>query len=138
MQYGYTSCCGKEVVRTCRLAEYEQDPSYRCPECGAPVERVLSAPSMLHGTREFQSFKSPVDGSIITCERSLREHNARNNVVNVHDGYDEKAVQAMTKKNYQAPIDAERSKDLGADLRESIKKLNDGYTPTPAHEGEEL
>lgn len=33
-------------------------------------------------TNSFDAFRSPVDGSVITGDRSLREHNARNNVVN--------------------------------------------------------
>ena len=39
--------------------------------------------SAIHG--DIQSFVSPVDGSVISDRRQLREHNKRNNVVNYHE-----------------------------------------------------
>lgn len=34
---------------------------------------------------DIEPFKSPVDGTIVTGRRSLREHNLRNNVTNAAD-----------------------------------------------------
>ena len=135
MIYVYEGCCSTKqgwVERHCRLAEYEADPSYKCQECGQPLRRVITAPRYLCNTKPFEAFKSSVDGSIITCERDLREHNKRNNVVNLHDGYDEAGVQRMIKKDYQKPLDQERRVDLASDMRESIQKLEEGYKPQPA------
>ena len=39
--------------------------------------------SAIHG--DIESFISPVDGSIISDRKQLREHNKRNNVVNCHE-----------------------------------------------------
>jgi hypothetical protein len=136
MQYEYTECCGQKHVRFCRLAEYENDPSYSCFICGRAVQRVISAPRFLNNTKEFKAFRSPVDGTIVSSEQGLRNHNARNNVVNVHDGYDEKSIIGATKRNYQKELDVERSKDLSQDLKQAIHKVSDGYVPQPAQQGE--
>lgn len=137
MIYTYEGCCTKKVhERVCRLAQYEADPTFRCPDCGRLLVRKLTAPSVLANTRAFEAFKSTVDGSIITCQRELREHNKRNNVVNLHDGYDSKAVENFTKRDYQKPLDEERRKDLNKDMELAVQKLQEGYTPQPAHEGE--
>lgn len=138
MIYPYESCCGKVRERVCRLAEYEADPSWYCSDCGQQLKRVITAPRALNNTREFVPFISPVDRTLITSQRALREHNKRNNVVNLHDGYDDKAVQNMTKVDYQKPLDAERRVDLASDMRQAVQKLEEGYKPTPAQEGEEL
>ena len=39
--------------------------------------------SAIHG--DIQPFVSPVDGTVISDRRQLREHNKRNNVVNTHE-----------------------------------------------------
>lgn len=139
MIYTYEGCCGAHLVeRTCRLAEYEQSPGYSCPNCGRPLRRVLTAPRVLLHTTPFESFVSPVDGSIVHSRRELAEHNKRNNVVNTHDGYDEKAILNMVNKDFQKPLDEERRSDLADDMRKAVQKLEEGYTPTPANEGDEL
>ena len=98
--------------------------------------RVLTAPSMLLPTKPFEPFKSPVDGSLVSSRRELQEHNKRNNVVNTHDGYDEKAILGWTNKDLQKPLDEERKKDLKDDMQKAITKLEEGYTPHPAREDE--
>lgn len=138
MIYPYEGCCSHPggIDRVCRLAEYEADESYSCPECGRSLRRIITAPACLTGTREFQSFKSTVDGTIISCERELREHNKRNGVMNLHDGYDEKALMNMTKQDHRAPLDKERSADLSKDMLEAVSKLEQGYKPQPASQGD--
>jgi hypothetical protein len=89
-------------------------------------------------TSAFESFRSTVDGSLINSRRELAEHNRRNNVVNLHDGYDEAAVQAMTKKDYQKPLDDERGKDLHKDIEKAVAQCSDGYKPQTAHEDSSL
>lgn len=107
-----------------------------CSICGLPLDRRISAPICLNNTREFKAFRSPVDGSIISSSSGLRNHNARNNVVNVHDGYSEQSIIGATKRNFQKELDVERAKDLSQDLKQAIHKVSDGYTPQPAQQGE--
>lgn len=137
MIYPYEGCCSNPngVDRHCRLSEYEADESYCCPECGRSLRRVITAPRYLNNTSEFKAFKSPVDGSIVSTQQSLREHNKRNGVTNIHDGYDEKALMAATKRNYQKELDKERAADLALDMRHAINKCEQGYKPQPAPEG---
>jgi hypothetical protein len=73
----------------------------------------------------FDSFVSPVDGSVIRTSRELKEHNVRNNVVSVADGYDEKRVLAGDYKKTETLSSKERVKDIV----ESVKALNQGYKP---------
>lgn len=138
MIYPYSSCCGKPRERICSLAAYEADPRYFCPDCGQQLTRVITAPRCLNHTSQFEPFISPVDRTLITSRRELAEHNKRNNVVNLHDGYDEAGVRNMTKTDHRAPMEAERRADLADDMRKAVQKLEQGYTPTPASEGDEL
>lgn len=134
MIYVYEDCCGQRHERTCSLASYEADPGYSCPVCGRSLAQVVTAPRLLHKTKPFEAFKSPVDGSIITCDRDLREHNKRNGVVNVHDGYDDKAVKGMVNRDFQKPLDEERRSDLVSDMREAVVKLEQGHKPQTVSE----
>ena len=137
MWYVYEGCCGETLhERRCRLAHYEADPTFACPTCGKRLKQVITAPRFLNNTTEFKAFRSPVDGSIITTERGLRDHNARNGVMNVHEGYSEKTYMEMTKQDFQKPLDQERKKDLLADIKESITMTEQGYKPQPASEGD--
>ncbi len=45
--------------------------------------RLQSAGASIHG--DITPFVSPVDGSVITDRKQLREHNKRNNVVNADE-----------------------------------------------------
>jgi predicted nucleic acid-binding Zn ribbon protein len=126
--------CNRGLERICSLASYVADEGYLCPHCGAQTKQIICAPIVLGKSGEFQAFKSVVDGSLISSRRDLAEHNKRNNVVNLHDGYDEAAVQKMTKKDYQKPLDEERAKDLNKDIEKAIAQCTDGYMPQLARE----
>jgi predicted nucleic acid-binding Zn ribbon protein len=133
----YAYCCDhcdREVERICPLAVYEANSAYDCPYCGGPTRQIICAPVVLAKSGEFQAFHSSVDGSLISSRRDLAEHNKRNNVVNLHDGYDEAGVQNMTKKDYQKPLDEERAKDLNKDIEKAIAQCTDGYKPQIARE----
>jgi hypothetical protein len=56
------------------------DGTSRFDEVGKQTPRVLGG---IHG--DIESFVSPVDGSVISDRKQLREHNKRNNVVNSHE-----------------------------------------------------
>ena len=66
----------------------------------------------------------------------MKPHNKRNNVVNTHDGYDEKAILNWTNQDYQKPLDEERRADLKEDLKKAVTKLEEGYVPHPPSENE--
>lgn len=135
MVYVYEGCCGKaSLERVCSYGAYCADPSFLCPQCGRQLQQVLTCPRLI-STKAFEPFKSPVDGSIIATQHDLAEHNKRNNVVNLHDGYDEAGVQSMTKRDWTPPSDI---KDLKKDMETSIQKLEDGYKPTPREYTEEI
>lgn len=131
MIYAYKGHCSQPQgwERICRLAEYEANPHFYCPECGTPLERHYT-PLQLH-TKGFDAFRSPVDGTVISSQKGLMEHNRRNNVVQLHEGYDEKAVQGFTKKDWTPPSD---TADLKADMAVAVEKLEQGYKPTPETE----
>lgn len=137
MIYPYNGCCGERgFERVCSLAQYESDPTFACPVCGKQLARVITAPRFLNNTKPFEAFISPVDRTVINSQRELREHNKRNNVVNTHDGYDEKTILGLTKKDYQKPLDDERRADLQDDMRQAVQMLDQGYVPAPIPEGE--
>jgi hypothetical protein len=75
--------------------------------------RRHSGGSAIHG--DIQSFVSPVDGSVISDRKQLREHNKRNNVVNLAETEGVKPPQtkddSFEKKRvlYEAITRAERS-----------------------------
>lgn len=100
------------------------------------MTRVITPPRLF--TKKFSPFWSPVDGSFISNSRELSEHNKRNNVVQLHEGYDERAVEAFTKTDWSKEKEKERSGDMHEDMRKSIQKLEEGYTPTPAPEIEDI
>jgi len=139
MIYVYEAHCGRLAwERHCSLAEYENDPTHKCPVCGEYISQILTAPRFITGAKPFRPFRSTVDGTIISSEHALREHNKRNNVVNLHDGYDERAVQGFVHKDWEAERHKENEKEVKADMATAVEKLQDGYTPTPAEYTEEI
>lgn len=75
------------------------------------------------------AFRSPVDGSIINSQRALREHNARNNVVNLHDGYDEATIVAGAFGNKGVANVKPDPKDIAKDIYEAYQRVDNGYKP---------
>lgn len=58
-------------------------------------------------------FRSPVDGSIITNDRALREHNARNNVVDAREFDDAHYAQAAKRRTEVFNgVDRERKREI--------------------------
>lgn len=132
MLYVYSGCCGRtSTERRCRLSEYLADPSYQCPDCGAKLKQWVTSCHIGGGTKPFEAFKSPVDGSVITSKAALAEHNRRNNVVNIHDGYSEKEILGVTKKDIYKEINKDNDKQVKQDVAKSVNMLNNGYVPPP-------
>lgn len=133
----YCDNCTLRLERICSLAMYEASPNMACTKCGKKARRTYTVPRIF-ARAKFEPFKSPVDGTIISSHAELAEHNKRNGVVNLHDGYDEKAIKAFDGRNLTEPTEVERKQDLGTDMKEAIQKLEDGYKPTPAEYTEEI
>ncbi|QQM14871.1 hypothetical protein [Stenotrophomonas phage BUCT555] len=130
----YEKCCERRTY--VRRVRTDSGMYAECPECGQRLRVKIVQQAKLTRTPSFEAFKSPVDGSIITSRRELAEHNRRNDVVNVHDGYDEAGVMGMINKDFQKPLDEERRKDLDKDIATGIQMLNEGYIPPTAPENE--
>ena len=108
-----------------------------CPHCGGTEVRkiILTAPSgFVKG--KFEPFKSQLDGTIITTNRDLEEHNKRNNVRLLGEGYTNEEILAG-KCGQQGPIPLDK-KEIAKDIVESIRKIEAGYKPIIQSEGAEL
>lgn len=109
-----------------------------CPECGSGEVRkiILSAPnSFFKGGVRFEPFKSNLDGSIITSESDLQEHNRRNNVCLLGEGYSNEDILAGRCYEKEKPKD---KKEIAKDIAESIRQVEAGYKPLIENEGAEL
>jgi hypothetical protein len=77
---------------------------------------------------KFDAFRSTVDGSLITGDRALREHNARNGVVNLHEVYgaDAASPDKVARKNtMKTDVDS-----LAREVYEATQQVAAGYKPT--------
>ena len=78
----------------------------------------------IHG--DIQTFVSPVDGTVISDRKQLREHNKRNNVVNYHefDGQEQAKKQKERERLYTGErTNAEVRRDRMA-INETIERLS--------------
>lgn len=106
----------------------------RCGLCQSTARKViLSAPlAFVHG--KFEPFQSMIDGTTITTNRELKEHNARNGVMNLNEIYSEREIQ---EGKMLAPKKVEsQAKDIAKDIQESVAKVKAGYKPTIGTEDE--
>lgn len=115
------------------IAECKDTP--KCESCGGETHKVIETAPVGFVTGKFEPFKSQVDGSVITCQADLREHNIRNNVANLHDGWSEEKILAGEIGEKPKPVD---KKEIAEDIQESIQMVTQGYKPKVAEEGAEL
>lgn len=118
----------KRCIYCQKVSDVSED-AIDCPQCGNTNKLTpwITAPSsFMRG--KFEPFRSTVDGTIIDSHRSMQEHNKRNDVVCVADGYTNEQVLSG---NYNKPPKEEKvnKQDLANDIGESIMKLNNGYRP---------
>jgi len=86
---------------------------------------ILTAPkSFVKG--KFEPFISTVDGSLITTQRDMDEHNRRNGVVNMADGYDDETIKSG---NFQKKEEKLSKEELVADIAEATHMVQQGYRP---------
>ncbi len=123
--------CGKLSMYVSTVANCHTVPP--CSYCGGAASKVIITAPRGYVKGNFDAFKSPVDGSIITGHRALEEHNKRNQVANLHDGYEEAKVVAGDFGRVEAKPD---KKDIAADIAESIHKVKEGYKPLIAGEAD--
>lgn len=106
-----------------------------CPLCGAMAARImLTAPGgFVKG--KFDAFVSPVDFSVISTESDLSEHNKRNGVVNIQEGYSEEKV---LRGDFGKKKEENNAKEVAGDIQEAIHDVTHGYKPTIGAEDDEL
>jgi len=84
--------------------------------------------------RTVQQFQSPVDGSVIRNKAELDAHNKRNDVIDVREWGNDSFCDLDKKKEreafYAGTCPKEKKKRVAA-IKDSIQKLEQGYTPPP-------
>jgi len=117
--------CEAQFEFIASVAAYRDVPP--CPLCNSTARRVmLSAPrGFVKG--KFDAFVSPVDFSVISTERDLAEHNKRNGVVNIQEGYSEEKV---LKGDFGQKKEENNVKEVADDVQQAIHDVTHGYVPT--------
>lgn len=128
------------VCKACEIeADYTRSVDDRmltpqCVSCGTPMEKVILTAPRGFVTGKFDPFVSPVDGSLITSQREMQEHNRRNNVVNMADGYSDEAIKSGA---CAAPPPKVDINDIKADIAEATQMVTNGYKPiTEVYDGD--
>lgn len=116
--------CDTQFEFTARIEFYNDPPE--CPLCAGPTRRIMLQAPAGFVTGKFDAFFSPVDGSIIHNARELAEHNKRNSVVNIQEGYSEEKV---LKGDFGAPEKEKSSEDINKDVHEALHDVSQGYKP---------
>lgn len=105
------------MARWRQVFDEETQTSEFVPMDSAAVARSSGGAS-IHG--DITPFVSPVDGSVISDRKQLREHNKRNNVVNASEFSDE--YYAKKRKERERVYTGERTKDQ---IRRDRMDIND-------------
>lgn len=116
--------CDVQFEFSARIEFYNDPPE--CPLCSGPTRRVILAAPQGFVTGKFEAFRSPVDGSIVRSSRDLSEHNTRNGVVNIHDGYSEEKV---IKGDFGQKKSTNNVKEVSEDVQQAIHDVTHGYKP---------
>lgn len=116
--------CDTQFEFVARIDNRDDVPN--CPLCGATARRtILHAPQgFVKG--KFDAFFSPVDGSIISTARDLEEHNKRNGVVNIQEGYSEEKV---LRGDFGQKKEENNVAEVANDVQEAIHDVTHGYKP---------
>lgn len=116
--------CDTQFEYSCKIDNREDVPE--CPLCSHTARRIiLQAPQgFIKG--KFDAFVSPVDGSLINSARELAEHNKRNSVVNIQEGYSEEKV---LKGDFGQKKEENNVVEVAKDVQEAIHDVTHGYKP---------
>lgn len=121
---GECMSCGKQFVYTRSVAQCMDVPP--CPACGHESRKViLTAPTGIV-TGKFEAFRSNLDGSLIRNQRELEDHNRRNNVRLLGEGYTNEQILKGEMGQKKAKPD---KKEIAKDLIDSISAVKAGYKP---------
>jgi putative FmdB family regulatory protein len=124
--------CGltKEYLR--QVADCLDTPE--CPVCGEKMSKVILTAPKGYVAGKFDAFVSTVDGTVISSKRGLAEHNARNNVVSLADGYSDEAIASgsYTKRKEVVFDEKERADDIAS----AIYDVSNGYKPEVRYDEE--
>ena len=123
----YTArCLDCEAVTDYLRGVDERLNTPQCDECGGDTSLViLTAPkSFVRG--RFAAFRSTVDGTIIDSHKSMQEHNKRNGVECLADGYSNESVLSGLPQKKADKMD---TKELMRDIAEAAISVRDGYRP---------
>lgn len=124
----YEAYCPEcHVVTDYRAAIADALVTPDCPACGGRTRKGIFTPPKGFVKGKFEAFRSVVDGSLIDSQRAMDEHNKRNNVVCIADGYDDATVKAGAFGRKESKLD---KKELVADIQQAIHEVQNGYKPT--------
>lgn len=118
------SKCDNQFEFTARIEFYNDPPE--CPLCSGPTRRIILQAPQGFVTGKFDPFKSPVDGSVIHNTNELQEHNKRNSVVQIQEGYSEDKV---LKGDFGQKKSTNNVKEVADDIQEAIHDVTHGYKP---------
>ena len=122
--------CGVYADYLREVKEYMDTP--HCPECGVKMRKIIRSAPKGFVKGQFDAFQSTVDLSVIRNERDLREHNKRNDVISLADGYSTEAL-----LNHKG-IPKEQPRNVKADLVAAYEDVKQGYKPKIANEGDTI
>lgn len=104
-----------------------------CGKCGGVTTLAIFKAPKGYVQGKFEPFRSTVDGTIIKNHNDMREHNKRNDVVCLADGYSDAQVKAATfRKPVEVPITTKE--ELAADIMAATIEVRDGYKPEVQYE----
>ena len=116
--------CGLAFDYSASVKDYQIVPP--CPNCAAPAHKVVRTAPRGVVLGKFDAFTSMVDGTLIRNKRELSEHNRRNGVVNLNDGYSEEVVKSG---KFGDKPEQESKAEKVKDIYEAYKAVESGYKP---------
>jgi len=123
----YSARCGDcDTVRDYHSSVDARTNTPECPKCGGYMGMVILQAPLGFVRGKFEAFRSNVDGTIIANHRDMEEHNKRNGVVCLADGYSDEKVRSGDLGRKEETLDmGELRDDIGA----ALLQINDGYRP---------
>lgn len=117
--------CDVQFEFSATISSYRDVPP--CPLCNGVARRIILAAPQGFVKGKFDAFMSPVDGSVISNSNDLSEHNKRNGVVNIQEGYSEEKV---LKGDFGQKRQDNNVVEVSKDIQEAIHDVSHGYKPT--------
>lgn len=117
--------CGLRYTQSRSISNYRDTP--KCEACFGPTYNVILGAPQVVVKGKFDPFRSMVDGSVISCQRDLEEHNKRNSVINLNELYTEEQIQSG--QLGQKSQSLSQSVDIAKDMQEAIHDVSHGYKP---------